>query len=111
MSMFQELDVDGNGQICMDELKSAPVEVQQELESLLNVDSLLDLFEALDVDGSMEVDSDEFFEGMTRLICGNHTLDITRVLKMLRIIRQDIGDLVDVWRMTLPASGLPFTPW
>jgi voltage-gated sodium channel len=92
-NVFAGLDMDGNGQITWEELKCAPTDVQVELESLLSVDSLADLFEALDQDGNMEISSDEFFDGMTRLICGNTSVDITRILKMLRSLRQDIRSL------------------
>lgn len=93
-TVFEGLDMDGNGQITWEELKCAPTDVKMELECLLSVDSLADLFEALDEDGNMQVSSEEFFDGMTRLICGNSSLDITRILRMLRSIRRDIQSLM-----------------
>jgi len=92
-SMFNALDADQSGYVTLDELTSAEKDVQKELEKLMNVDSLLDLFEALDVDGSMEVSIEEFLDGMLRLICSNHSIDMTRVLKLLRLVRQDLEEL------------------
>merc|ERR1719356_1608995 len=91
--MFHALDKDGSGTVTLDELTSAQKDVQRDLEALMNVDSLLDLFEALDVDGSMEVSIEEFLDGMLRLICSNHSIDMTRVLKLLRLVRQDLEEL------------------
>lgn len=92
-TMFHALDTDDSGSVTLDELTSAQKDVQRDLEALMNVDSLLDLFEALDVDGSMEVSIEEFLDGMLRLICSNHSIDMTRVLKLLRLVRQDLEEL------------------
>ncbi|CAK0862627.1 unnamed protein product [Prorocentrum cordatum] len=105
--MFEELDLDDSGCVTLEELNAAPEDVQSELERLLNVDSLYDLFEALDVDGSMEVTIEEFLDGMTRLTCNNQSLEITRVIKLQALIRQDLAELKHICqgRHGLPALG------
>jgi len=80
-TIFAELDSDGSGQITLDEVESAPLELQNELEALLDGCSLPDLFEALDEDGSMEISIDEFLDGMTK-ITGGRSLEMTRILKL-----------------------------
>jgi voltage-gated sodium channel len=107
-NMFHELDADDSGHVTMDELKDAPKELQSELEALLEVDSLLDLFEALDVDNSMEVSIDEFLDGMTRMTCNKQSLEITRVLKLQALIRNDLDELKHIcgMKVTLPAAEM-----
>ncbi|CAK0848854.1 unnamed protein product [Prorocentrum cordatum] len=106
-NIFEELDLDGSGCVTAEELTSAPEAFQHELERLLNVDSLHDLFEALDADGSMEVTIDEFLEEMTQLVCCNQSLEITRIIKLQVLIRQDLAELKDMCkgRHGLPALG------
>ncbi|CAK0835855.1 unnamed protein product [Prorocentrum cordatum] len=105
--MFEELDLDDSGCVTLEELNAAPEDVQSELERLLNVDSLYDLFEALDVDGSTEVTIEEFLDGMTRLTCNNQSLEITRVIKLQALIRQDLAELKHICqgRHGLPSLG------
>lgn len=107
-SMFHELDADDSGHVTMDELTAAPKELQSELEALLEVDSLLDLFEALDVDNSMEVSIDEFLDGMTRMTCNKQSLEITRVLKLQTLIRNDLDELKHICgvKVTLPVAEM-----
>jgi hypothetical protein len=91
-TMFAELDSDGSGLVTLDEVESAPQELQNELEALLNGCSLLDLFEALDEDGSMEISIEEFLDGMTK-ITGGQSLEMTRLLKLQALTRQDLAEL------------------
>lgn len=110
-NIFQALDADDSGLVSLDELKDAPREVQNELATILNVDSLSDLFHALDADGSNEVSIEEFFEGMAWLICNNHALDITRNLALLRLIKRDLEELKDYMKSAVSASpGQDFVP-
>jgi voltage-gated sodium channel len=90
MTAFGKIDTDVSGQITIEELKSAPAELVDELENLFNVASIFDLFEALDVDNNLEVDVVEFFDGMSRFVCKHDALDTMKVITMLKLIRHDI---------------------
>ena len=67
--LFREMDADGNGELDLDEVLNAPIEVQEQLSVIMETDNLVELFEILDVDGSGALDVDEFVDGIqSRLV-------------------------------------------
>eukprot|EP00746_Dinoflagellata_sp_MGD_P126607 gnl/MRDRNA2_/MRDRNA2_61410_c0_seq1.p1 gnl/MRDRNA2_/MRDRNA2_61410_c0~~gnl/MRDRNA2_/MRDRNA2_61410_c0_seq1.p1 ORF type:complete len:1271 (-),score=190.38 gnl/MRDRNA2_/MRDRNA2_61410_c0_seq1:214-4026(-) len=67
IALFNQLDVDGSGDLSKDELLQASSDVKTALSKASNFNDILQLFEALDVDGSGYVEIDEFCLGIFAL--------------------------------------------
>merc|ERR1719356_739077 len=66
MSLLETLDIDGSGDIVLEELLSAPREIQDQITHLCDMPTLAleELFHMLDVDSSGALDMEEFVNGI-----------------------------------------------
>merc|ERR1712129_125469 len=80
------------GSLTRDELESAPDHIKKELLEYMQSgpESLMELFEMLDVDESGEVDVEEFCDGVAKLVYSEAPVELIRVLKQLKLIRNHL---------------------
>jgi Ca2+-binding EF-hand superfamily protein len=92
--LFREMDEDGNGELDLDEVLNAPIEVQEQLSVIMETDNLVELFEILDVDGSGGLDVDEFVDGISKLVVSDQPKEQLRMQKNMNILRNDMKDVL-----------------
>ncbi|CAK9089653.1 unnamed protein product [Durusdinium trenchii] len=89
--MFLELDTDGSGELTLEELKTAPEEVREQLEAVAGTEDIEGLFQMLDYDGGGSLDTSEFCEGVLKASTSEKPLELTRLVKqcsdILRLCR------------------------
>merc|ERR1719443_1892880 len=88
LSMFQDLDADGDGTLTTHELLAAPDDLKEELLKYLPVDSLGELMDHLDLDKSGTVELDEFIKGISSVLVTDQTMDSVRIMKQVNISRK-----------------------
>merc|ERR1712224_160635 len=93
--MFLQMDIDGDGQITLEEIAQADQSLKEDLLACLKADDMVDLFEILDVDGSGELDIHEFVEGITKMTTSDTSVETIMVLKQLKILRREVRESRD----------------
>jgi hypothetical protein len=91
--MFTQIDHDNSGFVSLEELQEASDELKEELGRLLNVDSFVDLFYVLDEEGMGKVNIDDFCHGILRMSTSSNPVELTRLLKLMQQLRQDIDSI------------------
>jgi len=81
--VFRDLDADGSGEITVNEIKTAPKEVQSQLHKMVNKHDLEELLRICDKDGNGKVSLEEFFEGVTDLCVKQIPLMELRMMRKL----------------------------
>merc|ERR1719160_471030 len=66
--MFEQLDVDGSGDISLDEIETAPPELAEELSKCFQTDDLYELFEMLDTDRIGSVPIHQFVQELVKVV-------------------------------------------
>ncbi|CAJ1431558.1 unnamed protein product [Effrenium voratum] len=79
--MFLELDSDGSGELTLEELRSAPEEVREQLQEVAATEDIEGLFQMLDYDGGGSLDTEEFCEGVLRASTSDKPLELSRLVK------------------------------
>ncbi|CAE7368069.1 CAC [Symbiodinium natans] len=97
--MFLELDSDGSGELTLEELRSAPEEVLEQLREVAGTEDIDGLFQMLDYDGGGSLDTAEFCEGVLRASTSETPIELTRlvkqcsdILKLCRSVHRYVGD-------------------
>lgn len=88
--VFESLDKDGSGMLTLEELMNAPKREREELASLLDSDSLIELWEMLDTDGDGQVNVQEFCDGILSLTLSNQPVALLRVLRQIAYMREEM---------------------
>jgi len=91
-AMFEDMDADGSGELDLDELRSAPDELKEQLEEISNMEDCEALFNMLDYDNSGGIAIDEFCEGILKA-------DMDKPMELLCLMRQ-CGDILVTGRKT-----------
>merc|ERR1719453_310036 len=81
--LFKNLDLDNSGEITLHELHDAPVSALEEFSQFINLEDLDELFFILDDDGDGRLTPVEFFEGVSKLVASQSSMDSIRSLKYL----------------------------
>jgi len=90
--VFDRMDRDGSGNVDLHELEIlGMLEVPEELEPLVMMDSMVELFEILDIDNSGTVSQDEFIEGILSMHISEVPLQQVQMLQMIRAVRDKIS--------------------
>eukprot|EP00927_Polykrikos_kofoidii_P075065 TRINITY_DN7111_c0_g3_i1.p1 TRINITY_DN7111_c0_g3~~TRINITY_DN7111_c0_g3_i1.p1 ORF type:complete len:610 (-),score=112.19 TRINITY_DN7111_c0_g3_i1:379-2208(-) len=94
--MFMLIDEDGSGEVSWEEIKQAPVEMQEELKNMTKADDLYEIFQLLDDDDSGSVMIDEFLDGILKASSGDVMLklQIRRLMRQVSIVKGNIQDEV-----------------
>ncbi|CAE6916220.1 Cacna1b [Symbiodinium natans] len=80
--MFLEIDEDGSGELSLDELLSAPEDMQHELQEITGGGDLTELFHLLDYDGGGTIGVEEFCEGVLKATSGAPgTIELSSLVK------------------------------
>jgi len=115
MELFHQLDEDGSGLLSQEELSRVSQDIlpPRILESSFAED-MEDLFHYLDVDGTGTLSQNEFIEGLLNLCLLDLPLSTIQSLKLLRLIRKEVGILVEATQemklllMDRPSDGSVF---
>merc|ERR1711953_621900 len=92
-NMFQEMDLDGSGQLDISELRGASEEIKSQLQRICNMEDVEEIFKSLDYDESGAVDIDEFCEGMLKAT-SDRPGELVRILKQCTEILQNTRESV-----------------
>jgi hypothetical protein len=82
--MFMNLDEDGSGEVSLEEIRSAPDWLRDQLKNVTNTEDIGEIFALLDDDDSGSVQIDEFLEGIFKASKG----DVMTKLQLARLVRQ-----------------------
>ncbi|CAJ1379610.1 unnamed protein product [Effrenium voratum] len=100
--MFLELDSDGSGELTLEELRSAPEEVREQLQEVAATEErakdIEGLFQMLDYDGGGSLDTEEFCEGVLRASTSDKPLELSRLVKQC-------SDILKLCRAPQPAEA------
>jgi hypothetical protein len=91
--MFTALDADGSGDLCIEEIANAPMELKHELSKCVKVEDLEELFELIDSDESGSIDLDEFVDGLSKIVASDMPLEALRTRKSFQKVARQINDL------------------
>ncbi|CAK9109206.1 unnamed protein product [Durusdinium trenchii] len=108
--MFLELDTDGSGELTLEELKTAPEEVREQLEAVAGTEDIEGLFQMLDYDGGGSLDTSEFCEGVLKASTSEKPLELTRLVKQCSDILRLCHLVPSCKRKTRLPCFLPFRP-
>jgi Ca2+-binding EF-hand superfamily protein len=92
--LFAAMDVDESGTLDLEEVINSPLEVQEELGKVMEMDDMIELFEILDIDSSGSLDVEEFVDGITKLVTNDAPMEQLRMQKSLNIVRNDVKDVM-----------------
>lgn len=87
--MFEELDEDGSGELCMEEIETCPDEVRESLVDIAGTEDIKGLFMLLDYDGGGSVDTEEFCQGVIRAAANEKPLELSKLIKQCGEILQN----------------------
>lgn len=90
--IFQKLDLDGSGNVTLEEFVNADKSVQEDLEKICQTDDLVELFEMLDLDGSGSVEIDEFCDQLANFGTVDQPFINVRLMKQMEFIRRDLKE-------------------
>jgi voltage-gated sodium channel len=93
--VFMAMDVDHSGNVCVEEILKAPLEVQEELRKVMEMDDFIELFEILDVDANGTLNAEEYVDGISKLVTSEVPLEQLRLQKTLNIVRNDLKDVMN----------------
>jgi hypothetical protein len=93
--MFEQLDVDGSGDISLDEIESAPPELAEELAKCFQTDDLYELFEMLDGDRIGSVPIHQFCSELVKVVVSDRSVDQVRMQKTMVSLRTGVLDVRD----------------
>ena len=66
--LFKKLDLDGSGDLTLDELHNAPAEFFEELSKFVNLEDLDQLHSILDQNNDGKLSWEEFFQGICKIV-------------------------------------------
>eukprot|EP00929_Paragymnodinium_shiwhaense_P097682 TRINITY_DN59306_c0_g1_i1.p1 TRINITY_DN59306_c0_g1~~TRINITY_DN59306_c0_g1_i1.p1 ORF type:complete len:703 (-),score=86.47 TRINITY_DN59306_c0_g1_i1:323-2431(-) len=94
MTMFNDLDYDGNAELTMDELYDAPPSLKLRLVQITGTDNPAELFHLLDVDGNGCLKVDEFMYGLLKSVKGAALRDfqLTKILRQTDMLKEMLLD-------------------
>jgi len=90
---FREMDKDGNDLLTLEEVMNAPAAIKDDLSEYVDGDGLQELFEMIDIDESGAINSDEFCDGIAKLVHSDAPVELIRILKHITHVRKDITEL------------------
>jgi Ca2+-binding EF-hand superfamily protein len=91
--MFIDLDVDGNGELDLEEVLNAPQELKDELGRFVDTDDIKDLFDFIDVDGGGAIDVDEFVQGVSKIVASDEPMENLRMKKLMQLTRTQVSKI------------------
>mmetsp|Transcript_111490 Transcript_111490/g.270873 ORF Transcript_111490/g.270873 Transcript_111490/m.270873 type:complete len:704 (-) Transcript_111490:241-2352(-) len=96
--IFRRMDMDGNGMLTWDELKSGSEADVSTLRSLLTLDNPLHIFKMLDVDSSGQISIDEFCDSIAEAVTSDRNIEFKRMEKLLQSMKKTLNHLSDTRR-------------
>lgn len=90
---FREMDQDGNDLLTLEEVVHAPAAIKHDLSEFVDGEGLHELFEMIDIDESGEINSDEFCDGIAKLVNSEAPVELIRILKQLKLVRRDLLEM------------------
>eukprot|EP00929_Paragymnodinium_shiwhaense_P012001 TRINITY_DN11851_c0_g1_i1.p1 TRINITY_DN11851_c0_g1~~TRINITY_DN11851_c0_g1_i1.p1 ORF type:complete len:613 (-),score=90.25 TRINITY_DN11851_c0_g1_i1:261-2099(-) len=107
--MFATIDVDGSGELTLQELRTAPARLKRKLMEIVGCWdwSPEDIFQLIDYDGSDTLDVEEFLDGLLR--CSQETgiqqFQMERLVRQVNFITHSLEDPSSAWNLRLHCSG------
>ncbi|CAK9089730.1 Voltage-dependent calcium channel type A subunit alpha-1 [Durusdinium trenchii] len=98
------------GELTLEELKTAPEEVREQLEAVAGTEDIEGLFQMLDYDGGGSLDTSEFCEGVLKASTSEKPLELTRLVKQCSDILRLCHLVPSCKRKTRLPCFLPFRP-
>jgi len=94
MQIFKEHDIDGNGQLTLDEVAKVPIDSIIPNELLTDSASTMqEIFEFLDVSGDGELSQSEFVEGLLDIFTKDVPVTSVQMLRIIRTNREKLDTL------------------
>merc|ERR1712187_32953 len=105
--MFETLDVDGSGEISLEEIESAPEELKDDLRKIVKADDLGEIFRLMDDDDSNSVNIDEFLDVLFKASQCDiiHKLQMRRLVQQSNVILKFHRSMADTWPPVVPGAG------
>jgi len=92
-NLIKVIDDDESGEITLEELRTCPEWVQDELTIMVSSDNIEELFNIMDVEDSGCVPVEEFFDGICKIATTGTPIEQMRSMKQINLLRYDITDL------------------
>merc|ERR1740138_952875 len=95
--LLETLDTDGSGDVVLEELLSAPREIQDQITHLCDLPTLAleEVFRMLDVDGSGALDIEEFVHGIVHSQQPDKPSELLLLVQMSRAMLSVLNALSD----------------
>jgi voltage-gated sodium channel len=91
--LFYRLDLDGSGDITLDELHNAPAETLEELSKFVNLEDLDQLHSILDQNNDGKLSWEEFFQGICKIVSSHQSIESIGATKHFERQNQAIAEL------------------
>eukprot|EP00929_Paragymnodinium_shiwhaense_P012003 TRINITY_DN11851_c0_g2_i1.p1 TRINITY_DN11851_c0_g2~~TRINITY_DN11851_c0_g2_i1.p1 ORF type:complete len:606 (-),score=45.25 TRINITY_DN11851_c0_g2_i1:258-2075(-) len=106
--MFATIDVDGSGELTLQELRTAPALLRRKLTEITGSWdwSPEDIFQLIDLDGSDTLNVEEFLDGLLR--CRQETgvqqFQMERLVRQVNCINHSLEELTSAWNLRRSGS-------
>merc|ERR550539_498278 len=101
-----ELDLDGSGELDLEELQGASEEIEAQLQRICNMDDVEEIFKSLDYDESGNVDIDEFCQGLLKA-SSDKPGELIRIMKQCAEILKNTRETTNILAQHVDHQLLP----